>query len=190
MIMRDWRQKSPDLAKRSDAHYRETNREERREYNKQWRKQNKEYWRIYQNRRLRTDLNYRLRNYIGRAIRRALKKDRKSVFHILGYSVDELRQHLESRFQPGMTWDNYGDVWHIDHITPKSWFKIEGENGIDEYELRSCWSLENLQPMWVEDNLEKKDRYISDIRLGKSHVTYDEFRTLIETNKKMKLRHS
>lgn len=184
ILIKAWRENNAEYRKQRDEQYRKTHREERREYNRQWRKQNRDYWRKYQNERLRTDLNYRLRNYIGRAIRRAIKKDRKSVFHLLGYSVDELRHRLESLFQPGMTWDNYGTEWHIDHITPKSWFKLEGDNGIDEYELRLCWSLLNLQPMWVDDNLEKKNRYVSDIKLGKSHITYDEFRTLIEHHKR------
>ena len=50
-------------------------------------------------------------------------KCNKSWKNLVGYTLTELMEHLESKFQPGMTWDNDGD-WHIDHILPKSSFKI------------------------------------------------------------------
>lgn len=83
-----------------------------------------------------------------------------------------------------MSWDNYGAEWHIDHITPKSWFKVEGADGVDVFELKLCWSLENLQPMWAGQNLEKNNRYISDIKLGKMVVTYEQFRDWVEGRKR------
>lgn len=184
--MRIWRENNSEHIKQQQEHYRETHREKRREYNSQWRQKNRHYWRGYQNQRLRTDTTYRLRNYIGAAIRKAIKKNRKSAFQILGYTVDELRSHLESRFAPGMSWENYGTKWHIDHITPKSWFKIEGADGVDEYELKLCWSLENLQPMWMDENLKKNNRYISDIKVGRMRITYDQFRDILELQKKSK----
>lgn len=184
VIMKGWRESNPDRQKQSDRKYRETHREARREYNRQWRQKNQDYWRSYQNRRLHEDLKYRFQNYISRAIRKAIKKNRKSTFNILGFRVEELRQHLESLFQLGMSWENYGTQWHIDHITPKSWFKIEGPHGVDEYELRLCWSLENLQPMWGDENLEKNNRYISDTRQGRVRITYDQFRDNVENQKR------
>ncbi len=36
----------------------------------------------------------------------------------LGCTLEQLVEHLEVRFQPGMTWENYGPVWHVDHIVP------------------------------------------------------------------------
>jgi hypothetical protein len=183
VIMKVWRENNPDREKQQQAQYRKTHREKRREYDRQWREKNRDYWRNYQNELLRTDLDYRLHNYISAAIRRAIKKNRKSTFDILGYSVDDLRRHLESLFQPGMSWQNYGTRWHIDHVIPRSWFNLGAENSLNETELKLCWSLRNLQPMWMNNNLEKKDRYISHVRSGQSEMTYDEFRVLIEHNK-------
>jgi hypothetical protein len=181
--MKTWREKNSDHVKQYDDEYRKAHREERREYNRQWRKENRDYWRQYQNERLRTNLDYRLRNYIGRAIRKAINKNRKSVFNILGYSVDDLRHHLESLFQTGMTWENYGKEWHLDHVIPKSWFELETEDGVDEYELKACWALRNLQPLWAIENLKKKNSHISQINLGKLSITYEQFRILIEGNR-------
>lgn len=184
VLVKAWRENHPEQLKQNQEQYRETHREKRREYNRQWRQQNRDYWRGYQNERLRTDMNYRLHNYISRAIRKAIRKDHQSTFDILGYSMDDLRQHLESLFQPGMSWQNYGTHWHIDHVVPKSWFKLDAETGLDEYELKWCWSLRNLQPMWMEENLKKKDRHISHIEVGQSHITYDQFRIMLEQHKR------
>lgn len=101
-----------------------------------------------------------LHQTIGTKINKMIQESRNSrtVKELLGYSFDELVQHLESRFQPGMTWENYGKEWHIDHIIPKSWFKFKGA---DDEEFRKCWALANLQPLWAVENLQKGNRYQS-----------------------------
>lgn len=70
---------------------------------------------------------------------------------LLGYSIDELRVHLERQFVKGMGWENMG-VWHIDHIVPLSSFTISGP---DDPELRRAWALPNLRPLWAKDNIRK-----------------------------------
>jgi hypothetical protein len=55
-----------------------------------------------------------------------------------------------------MTWDNYGE-WHVDHIKPISSFNIT-EMGDEEF--MECWSLNNLQPMWREENIRKSNKII------------------------------
>jgi hypothetical protein len=87
-------------------------------------------------------------------------KNGKHWEDIVGYSVDVVMRHLESKFSPGMTWDNYGrrdgTGWQIDHIVPKSWFKI-AEAGDEEF--KKCWALDNLQPMWHLENASKGNRF-------------------------------
>ena len=64
------------------------------------------------------------------------------------------RDHLESLFQSGMSWDNYGfgdDRWHIDHIRPLSDFTDMS----DPDQIREAWHWTNLQPLWQPDNLRK-----------------------------------
>ena len=75
----------------------------------------------------------------------------RSWKNLVGYYPEELVSHLEKQFRPGMTWENYGTVWHIDHIIPKKYFQY-----IDADEnFRECWSLKNLQPLFAEENLKK-----------------------------------
>ena len=76
---------------------------------------------------------------------------------LVGYTIEKLMEHLESKFGPGMTWDNYGEGgWQIDHIVPMSWFDIK-EAG--DAEFKRCWLLGNLQPLWHKENASKGNRY-------------------------------
>lgn len=60
-------------------------------------------------------------------------------------------EHLEEQFKSGMNWDNYGK-WHVDHIKPISLFVF---TSYEDEEFQKCWALENLQPLWAEENLKK-----------------------------------
>ena len=76
---------------------------------------------------------------------------RGKLWDAVGYSASELRQHLERQFVAGMSWDRFlaGEI-HIDHITPKSTFDLDS---LDE--LRACYALPNLRPMWATENVRK-----------------------------------
>ena len=92
----------------------------------------------------------RLTKSVHTLINSLLHKD-KNLKTITGYSIGELKQHLEKNFKPNMNWDNYGK-WHIDHIIPSSKFEYtEFEN---ESFLR-CWALNNIQPLWACENMRK-----------------------------------
>lgn len=105
------------------------------------------------------DLSYTLRHRVGVAVRDALRGRRKSgpTFELLGYSLEELRSHLISKLQDGMTEQDLlcGKI-HIDHIRPVSSFRITSDSCP---EFKKCWALENLQPLWAKDNLRKGAKY-------------------------------
>ena len=42
--------------------------------------------------------------------------------------------------------------WYIDHKVPIEKFNY---SSYEEKEFKLCWSLENLQPMWAEENCKK-----------------------------------
>lgn len=78
----------------------------------------------------------------------------------MGCSRADLVAHLESRFEPGMSWDNYGyrngdyrSGWDVDHTIPKSWY----DHSHPEDQKR-CWNLANLRPMWHTANSKKGTR--------------------------------
>lgn len=107
--------------------------------------------RIYEKKRRLVDPLFKLSSNLRRRLRYALSvtsyTKNKILTQYLGCSVEELKQHLQSKFTEGMTWDNYGE-WHIDHIIPLCSAKTEQEL----YEL--C-HYTNLQPLWAKDNQRK-----------------------------------
>jgi hypothetical protein len=110
--------------------------------------------RAYQVKR-RADPVQRTIDAMRRRMRHIIKGKTKGVFALLGYTAEQLRDHLASQFQPGMTWDNYGlygEKWHVDHKRPVSSFKLPDE-------LIDCFALSNLQPLWAADNLRKRARH-------------------------------
>ena len=105
-------------------------------------------------RRYAADPSYRLRSAISARVRQCLKagaKAGRSLESILGYSMAELRDHLERQFRPGMSWDTYGS-WHIDHIVPVTAYRFTAPADPD---FIACWALSNLQPLWAADNIRK-----------------------------------
>lgn len=86
----------------------------------------------------------------------ALQGRQKPVvtMQLLGCDRSTLLAHLEARFAPGMTWDNYGHGgWHVDHIVPCASFDLT-----DPEQQRACFHYTNLQPLWASDNCSKGAR--------------------------------
>jgi hypothetical protein len=91
-------------------------------------------------------------------ILKSVKRGSKAGRHwegLVGYTVDDVKTHLERRFSPGMTWENQGSCWHIDHKIPVAAFNFETPDDID---FKRCWSLKNLRPLWATENMSKGAR--------------------------------
>jgi hypothetical protein len=106
-----------------------------------------------------SDLDYRIAENLRSRGWDAIVNDRKagSFVRDLGCSLDEFRVYLESHFNPGMTWDNYGNgpgKWNLDHITPLSAFDLGNRE-----QFQSAAHYSNYQPLWWEENLLKGDRF-------------------------------
>ncbi len=110
---------------------------------------------------LKIDSKYKIELNISSAIRDDLKnrgssKSFKKWELCVGYSIEDLKTHLEKLFTTEMTWQNHGSYWHIDHIKPKSWFKYTSS---EDEQFKKCWALENLQPLEAYKNIQKGNRY-------------------------------
>jgi hypothetical protein len=95
---------------------------------------------------------------------RILKRNGSIESVVIGCSGKELKAHLESKFQPGMTWGNYGHgngKWVIDHIKPLALF-----NHLDKEDLKKASHYTNLQPLWYDQNEAKSDNYDHDHPMG------------------------
>ncbi|MBS0364916.1 MAG: hypothetical protein JSR67_03720 [Proteobacteria bacterium] len=105
-------------------------------------------------RKYRTDSRYVIYGRMRTAMRRLSARSgysSKLWARRLGYSADQLRQHLEANFLPGMAWSNSRD-WHIDHIRPVCSFYFTSP---EEPQFRECYALSNLRPLWRKDNARK-----------------------------------
>jgi len=157
-----YRQKNKEKLDLNSKNWYEQNKEHRKQYLKEYREKNidkiRENKRNYERTRKANDPIYKLINNFRTAIYQVLKENQVQknghYFDILKYSPENLIEHLESKFKDNMTWDNYGE-WHVDHIKPISSFKI---TEIGDNEFMSCWSLDNLQPLWGDENIRKSNK--------------------------------
>lgn len=127
----------PDKMSQRNRAYREKNRDKLRQYHRD----------RYQKPEVK--LAYFIRGCVTRTVH---NKDAPS-FELIGYTPEQLRTHLEKQFVKGMSWDNHGTAWHIDHITPISKLIAEGET---DPAVINC--LSNLQPLWATENMSKSNR--------------------------------
>ena len=93
---------------------------------------------------------------------------------IFGWTPEQLFSHLESLFETGMTWENYGKAWHIDHIIPLARVDFQDQ---DDERLAAVWALSNLAPLWAVDNMQKSKKLHWDLP---EHYTNPKMRALYD----------
>ena len=157
-----WSQNNPEKRKTIATRWDNLNPEKRKiaiaksnanskERHAEWRKQNVV---DYARRKRQTDpmfaLRFKTRSILLKAFYRFGYKKTSKTAHILGCTFEELKSHIESKFQPGMTWENRS-AWHIDHIVPLA-------SATTEQDVIRLNHYTNLQPLWAEDNLRKSDK--------------------------------
>ena len=105
-----------------------------------------------------TDRKQRLSRNLHKYIYRALQGDvSQKAIELMGCTVGRLRSHIESLFEPGMSWKNHGvHGWHIDLKRPCASFDLK-----DNVQQRECFNFKNIQPLWAVDNLRKGNRYVA-----------------------------
>jgi len=153
---REYRKKYPEIAKECLKRTRLKHPETRKISEQKWKVANLERWKQTKrryNEKKRSTPQGLLDERMVTAIRLALKGNKKGRRweDLVGYSVTELKAHIEKRFLPDMSWENRGE-WHIDHIIPKSAFNYDKPEDID---FKKCWSLQNLRPIWAVENMIK-----------------------------------
>lgn len=151
----------------------QNNKESQKEYQKEWRKNNKdkvESYKIdyyiknkeyinnrlneYNKRRRSIDKLFKFKGNLRNLIKNSLIKQgyskKSKTYEIVGISYEEFLLYIESKFQEGMSWENYGD-WHLDHIIPISLASSENE-------VILLSNYKNFQPLWKLDNLRKSNK--------------------------------
>jgi len=136
------------------------NREERREWQKEYNKTRN------QNLSPKQKLDLSMSSAIRDTLKKKGTKKKQKWETLVGYTCEELCEHLESKFVGEMRWENYGiNGWEIDHIYPKSKFVYES---CDDPGFKECWALNNIQPLWCFEN-RRKNASISK-KWGNAHL--------------------
>lgn len=135
----EWRQDNAEQFHKICAKYRskdgyqeKNNKYKRDNYNNNPQERKRRHYRMY------------LRDYIFRG------KVSKKIDTIVGLSQEQMRDWLEFNFKPGMTWDNYGTFWNLDHVKPCCAFDLT-----EKQEIYNCFSWKNTLPVYCKENLEK-----------------------------------
>jgi hypothetical protein len=112
---------------------------------------------------------HRIKRSVNCSINHGLKRESShkdgSCWDYLGYTVHELKEHLEKHFEDWMSWENYGTIakydkgrtWQIDHIYPHSLLPYDS---MDCANFKKCWSLENLRPLDSKQNIKKSNKIL------------------------------
>lgn len=149
-VLRHPERRKASVLKYDSAHKEEKRERSRRRYalNKKSEKARSVAWQKIQ---YATNLNFRLQACLRTNFRSAIKRNWKSgkALGLLGCSIDEFKAWVSGWFEPGMSWDNYGQ-WHIDHHRPCASFDL-----CDPNQQQRCFHYLNMRPMWALDNIRK-----------------------------------
>ena len=165
-----YRKKNLDICKAAGARWNAANKDFVSKRNKEYNVKNRASIKIRKNKnkdkvnarareRTATDPNFKIRRNLRRRLSLAMAaqmahKKPGVALKGLGCSIEFLMGYIENKFLPGMTWSNHGySGWHIDHITPLSWFDLSNED-----QFATACHYTNLQPLWWYDNFEKSNR--------------------------------
>lgn len=95
----------------------------------------------------------RARNRVLKALKRVGAVKSQKTMELLGCSFEFLKEHLESQFKEGMSWENRSS-FHIDHIRPLASFDLT-----DPEQLKVACHWTNLQPLPPLENIRKSDKF-------------------------------
>ncbi len=165
LYLRNWRERNRDNINRVQREYRARNLEDVRLRSRE--SAYKRYWedeevrqrvitnsKVQGSKKLQTvkgRLEHNLRSRLYQAVRKSYKSG--SAVSDLGCSIDEFKLYIENQFDGGMTWDNYGKVWELDHVQPLVTFDLSNRMEF----LEACHWL-NIRPMTVGENRSRANR--------------------------------
>ena len=168
---REYRADNPEKNKMNTKKYRENNPDKAKESSKKYKTNNqnkiKAYRELYKDRKNElekikkaTDPVYNLKCSVRIAVLKTFdrinaRKNNKTI-EILGCSYEFLKEHIESKFEPWMTWDNKGLYngelnygWDLDHIIPL-------DTAVTEEDVIRLNHYPNLQPLCSKINRDIK----------------------------------
>lgn len=113
---------------------------------------------MYQKKKYKININiqYKLAERIRGRLRILLgniKIKKPKTEKLIDCKLDNFIKHLDKSFYENMSFDNYGILWHLDHIIPCDWFDLNNIN-----QLKACTHYTNLQALLINDNIVKSNK--------------------------------
>jgi hypothetical protein len=157
-----WRAANADRQRNLVVQWQKRNPEKVAAKTREWRARNVEHARALARKnaaRLRATPWGDITQKVFRSLRSALRRGgggASKYAAALGYTWAELHAHIKAQFCDGMTWDNWGTLWELDHIKPLSAFRYET---LDCPLFREAWALSNIRPLERIANRRKFNRH-------------------------------
>jgi hypothetical protein len=154
-----------ELISERQKEYRERNKEIIKERKKEYCEKNKEKINTYYRERKKNDKLFKMKTNLRSLISVVFKRNgytkKSKTYQILGCSFEEFKAHIESLWEPWMTWENYvlynGELnygWDFDHIIPTNTAETEER-------LVQLNHYTNLQPLCSKVNRDiKRDNIV------------------------------
>ena len=124
----------------------------------------REYKSQYQRNRIATDTEYKLQRRLHKRMAKWFTESRKGWCTGHAYlglpKGTTLCDWMTWHFKKGMTLDNHGYVWHIDHVYP-----VKACDPNDRLDVLAVQNYRNLRPVYKWDNLSKGAKVTEEARL-------------------------
>lgn len=113
----------------------------------------------YQENKKKIDTDFKLEKQLRSRIyiaftTKGLKKSNRTWKYI-NCTSEFFKKWIEFQLYDGMTLENYGYFWHIDHVKPCASFDLSKEE-----EIEKCFSWKNMRPLRSDKNKKKNDKII------------------------------
>ena len=119
---------------------------------------------MYIRERYHTDASYKISKILRARFKDCVNKNSKksSAISLLGVSVEEFKVYIESMFLEGMSWENHGKLWHIDHVIPCCSFDLTNYE-----QQKMCFNYKNMQPLFAKTTIVNGIEYIGNLNKNK-----------------------
>jgi len=147
-----WNKNNPDKIKEQNKRARIKNPETCKQSARNWLNNNREHVRARGRNYIKTNLNKRLRTGLRTRLNVAIKRNYKagSAVSDLGCSIEFFKEYIANQFTNGMSWNNWGKLWHLDHVKPLCQFDLT-----DRGQFLVVMHYTNYVPLLIADNLKK-----------------------------------
>jgi hypothetical protein len=100
------------------------------------------------------------------ALRRYVIEKNPSAYYapFFGLDIESFRKWIQTQFETGIEWGDFGKKWQFDHIIPVTYFDFSNET-----DLKLCWNFTNIRAGQVQKN--KEGANWLDITKAKNYFT-------------------